>query len=63
MRKPSQWKHTEKNPTRTYVGKYSRSLGDERIFELSSALKNGKIHTISFESHEAAKRVGWKKIK
>ena len=62
MRKSSQWKHGEKFKTRSYVGKYNRTVTGERVFELRYKLKSGKQHNISFESHQAAKKAGWKKI-
>lgn len=63
MRKPSQWQHETKYKTRTYVGKYSRTQYGERIFELHFEQRNGKVHRISFESHEKAKAAGWKKVR
>jgi hypothetical protein len=57
----SQWTH-KKYKSRTYTGKY-RKLGSERDFTLSTTLKNGTPHNISFESWKAAKDMGWVKVK
>lgn len=58
---PSQWVHC-KYKARKYMGRYRYAHG-EREFILTALLRNGKTHTISFESHNAAKGLGWRKIK
>lgn len=57
----SQWKH-KKYKSRTYFGRYAQAFG-ERVFILTCFLRNGQFHNITFESHEAAKSLGWKKRK
>lgn len=52
------WKH-KKYPSRVYKGTY-RFVKGERDFVLFGTIpKSGKTHNISFESHEAAKKLGW----
>lgn len=51
------WKH-KKYRAREYNGHYRRSW-KEREFILTGLTADGKKHTISFESHEAAKSLGW----
>lgn len=55
------WKHS-KYKSRTYEGFYITVKG-EREFRLVTALKNGKTHSIAFESPAAAKGMGWKCVK
>lgn len=59
----AKWSHS-KFKARTYSGSYEevalkKSKSKERIFVLTSLLKNGKLHSVSFDSHEAAKKSGW----
>lgn len=58
MRKPSKWK-SKKRPTRSYVGKY-KQYGKQRAFVLYNVAN--KKDRVTFESHEAAKELGWKKV-
>lgn len=52
------WKH-KKYPSRSYKGAY-RIVKGERELVLSGVIpKTGKIHRVVFESHEAAKGLGW----
>lgn len=58
------WTHS-KYKTRFYKGSYElviikASNERQRTFVLTAKLKNGKSHTIQFESHEQAKKLGWK---
>lgn len=49
-----------------YLGTYVYGKVDsdkiERIFVLQGRNKAGKKHNVAFESHEAAKKLGWTKI-
>lgn len=56
----SKWKH-KKYKSRVYTGKYRKTEG-EREFILICLLPSGKTHTIVFESNEAAKGLGWRKL-
>lgn len=56
----AKWAHL-KYPTRTYRGFYDYTKFG-RIFNLQYALKNGKVNSVSFESHEAAKKAGFHKV-
>lgn len=49
------WSH-KKYPKRSYIGMYLYLKG-ERVFELSCIERK---HRITFESHQAAKSLGWK---
>ncbi len=59
MRKKSTWM-SPKHKTRVYVGTYRYAYG-EREFVLKSIIK-GQQHNVTFESHEAAVKLGWKKV-
>lgn len=48
----------KKFKTREYRGHYEYRNG-ERAFALCAVLKNGKKVSEKFESHEAAKKLGW----
>lgn len=51
-----------KKPNYAYRGAYTHDFLDgERVFVLFTLLKNGKVHHVSFESHQMAKALGWKK--
>lgn len=64
MRAKSVWKHATKYKGKTYRGTYGiatdKSLDVERAFLL--VRYEGK-HALAFESHEAAKQAGWRKVK
>lgn len=60
MRKPSQWKH-KKYPKKIYQGNYGIDSKKERVFILARI--KDRPHNVTFESHEAAKTLGWKKVK
>lgn len=53
---------------KVYDGSYGKAAGSktkwkyERCFILSRVMKNGKEHFITFESYQAAKAAGWRKI-
>lgn len=49
------WKHA-RYPKRTYRGEFGRDKHGERYFCL---LCEQKTHRISFESPQAAKKMGW----
>jgi hypothetical protein len=52
-RNPTIWHHTK------HKGDYESCyayLGTERLFQLTKG-----SHVVSFESHQAAKKLGWKK--
>lgn len=53
------WKKNGKGSQ--YVGTYEREAGGDRVFVLIGQ-KGGKKHRVTFESHEAAKKSGWKKV-
>lgn len=53
----------KKYANRKYTGAYKKAVANERNFILSGELKNGKVHTVSFESWQMAKSMGWKKVK
>lgn len=59
--KPSTWTH-KKYRSRKYVGHY-RIVSGEREFVLTALKRDGKLHNVTFESHEAAKELGWKRKK
>jgi hypothetical protein len=46
---------------RNYSGHYDTVKG-ERAFVLSTTLKNKKVHSVPFGSHEEAKKAGWKRV-
>jgi hypothetical protein len=53
------WLHKSKFKNQKFRGRYNRTKnGKERIFELVN-VKTGRV--LSFESHWAAKEMGWKK--
>jgi hypothetical protein len=52
--KGSNWKHSMYRGN--FLGTYERDKRGERVF----VLKGNK--NVTFESHEAAKRLGWKKV-
>lgn len=58
----STWK-LKKFKSRRYIGRYIYDRNNERTFVLECLLRSGRKHRISFESHEAAKMVGWKKCR
>jgi hypothetical protein len=57
----SNWKHTME--AGEYVGGYERDKDGERVFTLKRKKRNGKTHKVTYESHEKAKDIGWKKVK
>lgn len=57
----SQWKKNGKGPA--YVGHYVRDSQGERVMVLIRILENGKAHTVTAESHEMLKKMGWKKVR
>lgn len=52
----------DKYPSRFYLGKYEKGKCGKRKFVLSGKMKNGKIHTVSFDSPEQAKLKSWKRL-
>lgn len=58
MKKKTLWTH-KKFKKREYEGTY-RYVADEREFVLKSVTK-GQKHNVTFESHEAASKLGWVK--
>lgn len=61
MRKKRAWKH--KSHPGTFTGHYVRDADGERNFVLKRVLDKQtgkKLRRITFESHEAAKALGWK---
>lgn len=56
------WTNKKKHGNRKYKGKYDR-LNGERVFVLVGYIKNQRLHTVTFESHQMAKSMGWKKCK
>lgn len=66
----SKWKYSKNKRMkgRTYVGGYEwvhvkKAGAVERVFVLSAVLRTGRTHRVTFESHNAASALGWKKIK
>lgn len=67
--KKSIWRH-KKYGKRNYEGRYTHVSG-ERIFFLTGYVQLkvkklklvGRIHNVTFESPQAAKALGWKKLK
>lgn len=56
-----------KYKTRVYSGSYEvttmkKTKEKERTFVLATTLKNKKVHAVSFDSHEAAKKAGWSRL-
>lgn len=65
MKKKSIWKHKKygKRPyTGSYIWGFISNPNTERAFVLTGLQKNGKEHICVFESHESAKRNGWRKL-
>lgn len=65
MSKPAHWKN-RKYPKRKYKGSYgTESKTRSRAFILvqDPPAASGRNHAVAFESHEAAKQAGWKKLK
>lgn len=72
MSVPSYWSH-KKYPTRKYRGSYGRETqtGSRAFILIQHNCEKAKRphhplkkpHAIAFESHEAAKLNGWKKVK
>lgn len=61
MSKAAYWRHPKQK--RVYQGSYGfESKTKSRAFILIATLKTGKEHAIAFESHEAAKAAGWRKV-
>lgn len=58
----SVWKH-KRFKSRKYIGRYEWARGTGRSFTLSCLLPNGLVNNLCFDSHEAAKQVGWRKQK
>jgi hypothetical protein len=65
----STWKH-KKYGKREYRGMYVTQLGERTFYLIGLYTKNimkraivKKVHKVAFESHEAAKKLGWKKVK
>jgi hypothetical protein len=62
MKKKRSWKH--KNHPGSFTGHYVRDADGERNFVLKRVLGDGipgkRLRRITFESHEAAKALGWK---
>lgn len=56
------WRH-KKYGKRNYESQYAieQNTG-ERCFILRGKMKNGKTHNLAFESHQAAKELGWKSL-
>lgn len=57
------WKHSKYKTL--YTGHYiyvKKGALVERVFMLRGVKGNGHQHNISFESHEAAKKIGWTSI-
>lgn len=65
MKRQAVWKH-KKYGNREYLGSYAWGFisnpNTERVFVLKGREKSGKEHICVFESHESAKRNGWRKI-
>lgn len=55
--KKNVWLH-KKYGKRQYSGSYHIDDGD-REFILVAIKRDGKKHRVTFESHEAAKKLGW----
>lgn len=55
------WKH-KSHGKRKYKGTYVRDASGERQFVLIAILESGKVHAITCESHQMAKKVGWVKV-
>lgn len=61
----SVWKH-KRFKSRKYIGRYQWAKGmkkSDRNFTLSCLLPNGSVSNFYFDSHEAAKDAGWKRLK
>lgn len=58
MKKKLTWTH-KKYPKRKYEASYGYSFNTGRTFLLRGLMKNGQVHGLAFESHEAAKALGW----
>lgn len=62
-KKPVVWNH-KKYKNRVYLGSYEtiilkKTKEKQRSFVLVSTLKNGKTHSVPFDSHEQARDAGW----
>lgn len=58
------WSHKKHKSVGGYRGNYFFLFPDrkkERVFVLTGLKKNGDVHTIAFESVQAAKKQGWVK--
>ena len=61
VKRKSVWEHKSKFKGKPFKGSYSFHRG-ERVFELTQ-ITIGKKRVITFESHQAAKNLGWKIVR
>jgi hypothetical protein len=54
------WK--KKGKGLAYHGMYLRDVKGERVFVLVGVRSNKSVHNVTFESHQAAKSLGWVKV-
>ncbi len=45
-----------------YKSQYLRDVKGERVFVLSTLKRDGTVHSVTFESWQMAKAVGWLKV-
>lgn len=61
-KRPKLWINP-KFKSREYVGRYERKRGERQLRLIENHKRKGKKrHSVVFESHEAAKALGWSAI-